>query len=219
MIRALTRLLKWAATAYLLMTLALLAWTFAWPEPAVDRLDPADAIVCLGGGMTPDGVLDPAVERRVARCVQLYQAAIAPVVVFSDGAYRPDGPNGGAQMANHADGLGLPGGAILIEPNALSTLQNGLFSLALLPDAQRIVIVSEAFHLPRVYASFHWAAWQAGHPRLEIALVMSEPVRHVGGNGPVHWPILARESLAIWFNVGRAVAYSVAPRKTIDWLR
>jgi uncharacterized SAM-binding protein YcdF (DUF218 family) len=210
--------LKWGFIAFVLMTLSMLAWTFLWPESNARTLKPADAIVCLGGGMSADGTLAAPTLTRVERCVQLFEAGLAPVIVFSGGLARPTGPSAGSQMGRFAMTLGLPENAVVKEGLAQSTLQNALFSLPLIPNAERIIIVTEAFHLPRSWASFRWARWELGHPVTSFTLVMSEDVRRDPITGDVRWNILRRESLAIWFNITRALAYSVAPHDPVQWL-
>lgn len=121
-------------------------------------------------------------------------------------------------MGRYAVRLGLPEDAVIEEGRAQSTLQNALFSLDLAQDKHSFIIVTEAFHLPRSWASFQWARWQLDLPAMSFALVMSEPVRSDPVSGDVRWQILARESLAIWFNAARAFAYSVSPNRSVDWL-
>ncbi len=214
----LVRLLKIGIVAYGVMSLAMLAWTFVWPVPKTDDFKTADAIVCLGGGMSPNGTLAAPVLTRIERCVQLFEAGRAPVVVFTGGTAAENGPAAGTQMSLYAASLGLPDAASVTENNAQSTLQNGLFSLEKLPDAQRVILVTEAFHLPRSWVSFKWAAWELDHDDLRVALAMSENVRRNPRSGDIGWRILARESLAIWFNLGRAALYSIAPNPDVNWL-
>ena len=121
-------------------------------------------------------------------------------------------------MAAYATSLGLPGAAVVIEDGAQSTLHNALFSIDLIPGASSIILVSEAFHLPRSWVSFKWAAWEAGHGGLDIELAMSENVRRDPASGEVNWAILGRESIAIWFNLVRASVYSVVPNPDVSWL-
>lgn len=203
---------------FALMTAAMLAWTFLWPAPDVARVPQADAIVCLGGGVSANGTLGRGVAARIARCVELHGAGKAPVVIFTDGPATPGGVPGAQRMIDHAIDLGLPGAAALREGSAQSTLQNALFSYPLVPDATRLILVTEAFHLPRTRASFTWAAHELGRSPPKLHLVMSERVRR-DPQGRIGWRILARESIAIWFNIGRAAAYSLAPDPDIDWLR
>lgn len=213
----LARLFKWGIAAFVLMTFAMLAWTFLWPDRDVATLDPADAILCLGGDMAADGTLGPAAIARVDRCVEGWRAGRAPLVLFTGAGGRANGPTEAAQMARYGRENGLPDAAILVETASDSTLQNALFSLPLLPDATDIIIVTEAFHLPRSAASFHWAAWSQGRP-LTTTLIPSEPVRRNAQSGRIEWRMLTRESLAIWFNLARAAVYTVAPAPSIDWL-
>lgn len=217
--RFLARLAKLGGVAFVAMTLAMLAWTFLWPEPDVRGMQKADVIICLGAGMDGAGTLDRAALIRVDRCVQLFKAGLAPAIVFSGGIARVDGPNAGAQMALYAQSRGVPAENTVIEGRAQSTLQNALFSLELIPDAQDIILVTEAFHLPRSWASFHWARWETGLPNdKNFQLVMSENVRRDPPQNVVNWLVLVRESLAIWFNAGRALAYSISPSKQLGWL-
>ncbi len=218
-VRCLGWCVKSGIAAFALMTLSMLAWTFLWPEPDMADLKQADAIVCLGGGMSPNGTLEAAVLTRIERCVQIYEAGLAPVIIFSGGTASPTGPSAGHQMGLYAQTLGLPLESVIEESRAHSTLQNALFSLELAPNAQDFIVVTEAFHLPRSWASFHWASWQMGNAAHQtFTPVMSEDVRRHQPSGDVNWRILVRESLAIWFNAGRAVAYSVVPDAPVDWL-
>ncbi len=209
---------RWGIVAFVLMTLSMLAWTFLWPEPDVRALKPADAIVCMGGGMSANGTLSAPTLTRVERCVQLFEARLAPVIIFSGGIARPNGPSAASQMGRFAMTLGLPQNAVIEEGLAQSTLQNALFSLPIIPNAEHIIVVTEAFHLPRSWASFRWARWELDHAAKSFTLVMSEDVRRDPFTGDVKWNILVRESLAIWFNAVRAVAYSVSPHGPVDWL-
>ena len=219
LVRFLGRLVKLGFAAFVLMTLSMLAWTFLWPEPDVRGMQKADVIVCLGAGMDGAGTLDSAALTRVDRCVQLFEVGLAPVIIFSGGPAREGGPSAGGQMALYAQSLGVREEFTIIESRAHSTLQNALFSLELAPVAQDFVIVTEAFHLPRSWASFHWARWELEQPNTKtFHLVMSEDVRRIQPSNSVEWVLLGRESLAIWFNAARALAYSVSTGKPIGLL-
>ncbi|MCF2870732.1 YdcF family protein [Octadecabacter sp. G9-8] len=200
------------------MTIALLAWTFLWADNDVRNVQQADVIVCLGAGMDASGTLGPASLRRVEKCVELFDAGVAPVVVFTGGIARPNGPSSANQMAQYGQSLGLPADAVIEEGLAQSTLQNALFSLPMIAQADQLVLVTEAFHLPRSWASFRWAALELGVAAPKMTMVMSEHVRPNDDGRGINWPVLARESIAIWFNAGRATAFSVVPFATADWL-
>ena len=216
--RGLGKLLKLGVFVYVSMTFAMLIWTIVWPTPSTESFKSADAIVCLGGGMSPNGTLAAPVLTRIERCVQLYEAERAPVIVFSGGTAAPNGPNAGSQMALYATSLGLPNAAVVVEERAQSTLQNALFSLAEIPEARRIIVVTEAFHLPRSWASFKWASAQLDIEDLDVSLAMSEKVRRNLNTGNIGWKILIRESFAIWFNFVRAAAYTLYPNSDVSWL-
>lgn len=217
--RLIWRLVKWAIGAYAVMTLAMLAWTFLWPEPDLQSMEQADVIVCMGGGMDPRGTLAQPTLTRIERCVDLFDAGVAPVIIFTGGLNDPNLPSAGFQMMTYAQSLGLPETAGIEEGRAQSTLQNALFSLEYAIGAQDFVIVTEAFHLPRSWLSFHWARWQSGAPNSKtFRLVMSENVRRDPVTNAPNWTMLFRESVAIWFNIARAAAYSIAPDPSLDWL-
>ncbi len=103
-----------------------------------------------------------------------------------------DPANGSTRMASG----GTPA-AIRVEPFAGSTIQNAAFSLPLLPNAaERIIIVSDGFHLPRAWVIFR-------------ALGPQEVILHATTDAPFgqifRW--IRRESVAIWFNLWRAALY------------
>ncbi len=217
--RVFARALLLMITAYISIGAAMVAWTFLWPEPDLTQVAPADAILCLGGGMDADGTLAPAVLTRIDRCMEAYNASLAPIIIFSGGIAAPDGPSAGAQMARYAQSIGLPPEHGVVEGRAQSTLQNALFSIPLAQDAHDYIIVTEAFHLPRAWASFQWAWWVLDKDGpVTIQLMMSEPVRTNLKTGAPNWRMLGRESLAIWFNAARATLYMVAPNPPMDWL-
>lgn len=214
----LRRLVRFGAWLFVLTFLGVSAWTFLWPMRDSRDVARADAIICLGAGMDEQGVLDPASLSRVARCVELHEAGVAPIVVFSGGPAVPGGVSAGTQMARAAQAMLFPPEAGLIEGQAHSTLQNAVFSLPMVPGAERLVLVTEAFHLPRAWASFKWA----GAPALDLVAV--GPVRRTDSDIP-NWGMLLREAAAIWFNSGRAAAFSAGAAlgtpeaERMGWLR
>jgi len=213
------RLFKIALALYIMMTLAMLGWTFNWPYPDVRAIKPADGIVCLGGGMDARGTLADATLTRIERCVHLYEAGLAPVVYFTGGAATTNGVTAGTVMGRFGVKLGLPASAVRAEGRSQSTLQNALFTLDMAQNATRLILVTEAFHLPRSWVSFHWARRVLGLPEMSFQLVKSENIRTDPVSGDIRWRMLARESLAIWFNGARALAYWVLPNPQVNWLR
>jgi uncharacterized SAM-binding protein YcdF (DUF218 family) len=185
----------WGVTALALTGFAALAPPMIAAAPM-----PADAIVVLGGG----AVSEPG---RVARGAALFDAGMAPAL------HLTSAPASAGRMAALAAGHGIPPAALSIERGSHSTLQNALFSQPALAGAGHVVLVTEAWHLPRAWASFGIA----GNQRRSLAF----SVRF----GPDAARLIAREAAATWFNVGRAAIWAVAgtagvPRAWRDrWLR
>lgn len=197
----------WAVT--LLCVLAVTAfWPHGRPPPA-----PADAIICLGAGLSnmDDRLPGPASERRALTCAALHAAGAAPVVVFS-GIGSPQRAVADA-MADRALDAGLPAAAILREPASRSTIQNAAFSLAMLPPGtDRVIVVSDPFHLPRA-----WVIFRAfGVPQVApyAAVPQEGDTPHPDDRSPWRW--MLRESVAIWANAARGAAYVVGRWAGID---
>lgn len=197
--RALWRLCLCGIALFAVTLAGVAGYTFLAPQP--DHTVRVDAIVCLGAGMDPDGTLHAPSLRRAETCATLYLAGVAPQVHFSGGRNLSEGPlterpSAADGMAAHAMSFGVPLSAITRETSSLSTLQNALFSQKALADTTSIVIVTEGFHLPRAAASFYAMGSRGIH------LAMSEPVR-LNTDGSPNLHILAREAVAVWFNLGR----------------
>jgi len=110
------------------------------------RLEPSDAIVVLGrGGADSDAVLTNRSLRRVLRGIDLYRAALAPVLVFSG---SPEETSARTVLAR---GLGVPDAAILTSPPARTTREEAeLLRRLLLPlGRQRILLVADPIDMPR----------------------------------------------------------------------
>ena len=213
--RHLRRLLGIVFAVWLLTWLGILATSFLWPrDAALPRA--ADAIICLGGGMSYNGWQDPgpASARRALTCAELVQAGVAPVAVFSGAGNGV--MSAGEAMANLAQSVGLPAEAILGEARARSTLQNAVLSYALLPvhpdRLHRVVIVSDAFHLPRAWITFTLL----GEAEVDV---YAARIAYSYDDGPparsyVQWTL--REAFAVWVNVGRTGAYLVGGLFGVD---
>lgn len=198
--------LTWGLLAYSMTVLAVTAFAIFKPIRSTADFAPADVIVVLGAGMDRDGTLHQSTELRVARAVALWEADVAPRLLMSGGTAEDGGPSAADGMAALARSLGVPEQAVLTETRSRSTLQNALFSLPLLEGTDRLVLVTEGFHLPRALASFRWAG--SGH---EITLAQSTRFRW-STDTPVRsaLSLLFREAAACWFNLARAAAFSVA---------
>lgn len=143
--------------------------------PEFDRYDVA---IVLGALLRPDGVPSPALRRRVGHAVALHHADLAPRLLMSGGGTPPEAE----AMATLAADAGVPRDRLLLEPRSRNTVENALFSLRLLDPGLRLVVVSDAWHLPRALHVFR---------RLGADAHGSAPPRRPGLD---HWRRLAREA-------------------------
>lgn len=192
------RLIGGAAALWLAGLVAICLWTAAWPMAA--PLPQGDAILCLGAGVDAEGRIDPASRTRAGRCAELARAGAAPVLVMTGGPLRAGTPTAADGMADVARAAGTGDATILLEDRSHSTLQNALFSLRLVAPDARLILVTEAFHLPRAWISFRAMGAQ------DLVLYPSERLRRTARGRPA-WHMLLRESLALWFNAGRLGAW------------
>lgn len=204
---ALAAFLIWALT---FCTLA--AVSAFWPQREAMPMS-ADAIVCLGGGMSRTGWErpDPASTRRARTCADLYHAGVAPVIVFT--GYGHEVMSAAEAMANLAEANGVPPAAVILEPQARSTIQNAAFSLALLQGrSNRILVVSDAFHLPRAWLIFRSFGVQ------DVALFAANTDYTTQDRSDTRnlFEWILRESFAVWVNLGRLFVYLVGGMAGID---
>ncbi len=152
-----------------------LVYMLVYADP--DPIPRAAAIVVLSG----PGAIEPLpvddTRDRVDRGVALWKAGRAPVLVMSGaGATKTEtGLPDSHGMKAYALGLGVPEEAIVEEDRSYSTLQNAWFTAALdrIDPAEKLIVVTHRYHLPRAWASFRWAGFT------DIALVAADtgPVR------------------------------------------
>ena len=115
----------------------------------------ADAVVVLGAKVLRSGEASDALLGRVATGAALFKRGLAPLIIFSGG--NTGAPTSEAKAAQQiALGLGVPAQACLLEDESLTTLQNARCTAELLRarGLQRVVLVSDAFHLARAELLF-----------------------------------------------------------------
>jgi uncharacterized SAM-binding protein YcdF (DUF218 family) len=161
-----------------LLALAIL-WLWAWSMPLVEEqitaslterhppvpvaaLPRVDAIVVLGGGMTPargnrrHPDLDEAAD-RFWHAARLYHRERAPRIIVSGGnVWDTDGGTEADAAVRFLTDLGVPQAAILREGRSRNTRDNAVYSAELLETlgARQILLVTSATHMPRALASF-----------------------------------------------------------------
>lgn len=107
------------------------------------------AILILGAAVWADGP-SPTLTRRTAHGARLFTGGAADIVVPCGGMGRFPPSEAGA-MAQILQAHGVPEGAILLEDQSTNTAQNIRYAADLLAPLgiRDVLIVSDAFHLPR----------------------------------------------------------------------
>lgn len=131
-----------------------LPWVVAEPLRVTGEPTHADAIVVLGGGVGESGHGGQGYQERVKKAVDLYRAGYAEHIVFSTGWTYTFSE--GDLMRALAVSLGVPGGAIILEKKAASTLENARFvrDIAAPRGWTRILLVSAPYHMRRALLTF-----------------------------------------------------------------
>jgi uncharacterized SAM-binding protein YcdF (DUF218 family) len=159
--------------------LMLLALTIATPLPnrallalsPAPRLEPADAIVVLGGGVDEAGTLSDSSLRRVVHGVELHRRGLAPRLVVFGPEERPGGPREAEIRARLAVGFGVPTSAVMVDASPLTTREEARAASRLLKPLQvrRLLLVTGVQHQLRAGALF----------RREGFVVLPAPVNEV----------------------------------------
>jgi uncharacterized SAM-binding protein YcdF (DUF218 family) len=107
--------------------------------------------VVLGCAVHRGGRPSPSLARRARLGATLYRAGRAPRIVFTGGVGRH--PPSEARVACAAAGL-APSEGVLLDERSTTTGENAREARRLLPGARRILVVSDAYHLPRARRVF-----------------------------------------------------------------
>jgi uncharacterized SAM-binding protein YcdF (DUF218 family) len=177
---------------------ALVGFTAGYP-PRVEPPEWTPLVVVLGGGIRYDGVLHPRSNHHMRTAIRFFEEGRTRHIHFSGGSLGPI-PEAQA-MRRLAVEAGIPESATTIEDRSTSTLQNALFTIeAIGPLPPGTVIVTDRSHLPRAWLSFWWAG--ARDHVLYPAPVWANERREN------RLMFIARESLALWYNLARMVEAS-----------
>lgn len=176
-IAAILFMLRWRRLAWG-VALFSLAWGLFWSLPASslwaggrleqfhpytppDLLPDVDAIVVLGGH-TAGGrenwfePYDPdKVTTRSDTAARLFKAGRAPFIILS-GAALDGGVSEAQAMANALKRQDVPENALILEPESLTTRENGVLTARLIHERnfKEILLVTSALHMPRATAVF-----------------------------------------------------------------
>jgi len=132
------------------------------PPMAVHEVPQAEAIVVLGGGVSPagHGELYPNLESgadRVWHAARLFHASKAPLVLLTGGSDPKHSVTSEAEaMRRFMVALGVPEQVILLEQQSRNTTQNAEYSAEILAEqgVNRILLVTSAYHMPRAKGLF-----------------------------------------------------------------
>jgi uncharacterized SAM-binding protein YcdF (DUF218 family) len=146
-------LLGAAAAVFVLIVWAAGARHFApTSNTALGRFD---AIIVLGDRVDSDGNPTPQLLSRVTEAVQEYERGAAPRLILTGGRTRANFVEAQV-MARVAEADGIPQSALVLEPEAMNTIQNACFSERIMKRRgwSSAEIVSNAYQLPRAAMIF-----------------------------------------------------------------
>ena len=123
--------------------------------PAAPPDRPADAIVVLGAGVAPDGLLNDSSLRRLVAGIVLYQRRLAPRLMLLGPAYSR-GAVEAEVRAGLARDLGVPAAALVLEAGGRTTREEAALVAARVRalGGRRILLVTGVHHMPRARALF-----------------------------------------------------------------
>jgi len=184
--RSTRNLLGTMAVAFTCLAIFPLAQMFFFGK--TDYRRPADAAVVLGARVYADGRLSDALADRVRTACQLYQEGLVRKLIFSGG------PGDGSiheteGMKRMAMGLGVRAEDIWLDKEGLNTRATVRNTGAVLAQwqASRVLVISHAYHLPRVKLAYQRAGWDVFTvPAKESYLLRQMPYN------------MAREVAALW---------------------
>jgi uncharacterized SAM-binding protein YcdF (DUF218 family) len=136
--------------------------TLEWQYPQGSDSDDYEAIVVLSGYLLPadwgQGEYELA-EDTLYRCLtaaHLYDRVKKCPIVLSGGKVLPHGPPCAEVMAGFLGKMGIRSADLLLESRSRSTYENAVETSKLLRAAKisKIVLVTDAAHLPRAVACF-----------------------------------------------------------------
>jgi len=125
------------------------------------RLQPADAVVVLGAGVSQHGVLGQHSQRRAVEGVRLYHLGLAPQILLM-GPGHHGGPTEASVRASLAQELGVPERALELEARGTTTRYEAQLAWERLgrQGRRRVLLVTGSFHMPRARALFVRAGFE-----------------------------------------------------------
>ncbi len=160
------------------------------------EIGPAEAVVVLGAGVGPEGVLQVQSLRRAVLGITLFRRGLAPRIVML-GPAAEGGVVEAEVRAALARDLGVPAEAIVSEARGLTTREEARLTRARLgPGARRILLVTGAHHMGRARALFRREGFEVLRaPVDEVSARSSRPEDRLEV-----WRLIAQEAVARAYN-------------------
>jgi len=136
-----------------------------------DETGSADCILVLGAGLLPDGRPSLMLTERINTGVALYQGGASPRLLMSGDHGREDHDEVNA-MKDAAMAQGVPSEDVFMDHAGFSTYDS-LYRAGEIFGAKKLIIVTQAYHLPR-------ALWIARRMGLEAVGVACDTARYRG---------------------------------------
>lgn len=172
-----------------------------------------DGIIILGGFISADRSHPPYDLALTEQAERLTTAAVLARrypearIIVTDGTVDPAKPPGAEASADLLEAMGVAPDRLVAEGRSLSTLDNAVFSKAMVDPqpGQRYVLVTSAWHMPRAVATFEAAGWPGIEPW---------PVDYVTDDRPLlnAFPGAASRGLALVDLAAREYAATLAYR-------
>lgn len=126
--------------------------------PRSQALRPADVIVVLGHPANADGSPSPAMQEQVALAAALYQAGLAPALLFTGSAVHNEHVEAQV-MAGLAVQQGVPAANIVTETQARDTFENVRYCRAIMQARgwRDAIVVTTPYHVRRASRIFRLA--------------------------------------------------------------
>lgn len=164
-------------------------------QARTDETRQVDAIVVMGTAQY-NGRPSPVLRARLDRVVEVWEAGVAPLVVVTGGKMEGDAFTEAEASHDYLVERGIPDEAILLEDQGRDSWESlqGVVSLLDTRDINRVLIVSDGFHLLRLKKMAHDLGMTAyvtaaddSPIRPGSANEFSYMVREVGGIGAYVW--------------------------------
>lgn len=104
--------------------------------------------IVLGAAVWAGGVASPTLRRRAEAAAALYRAGRVSAIVATGGIGKYP-PAEAEAIRELLINQGVPESAVILEAHSRNTAENIAFAADLLPGGSAVVLVSDAWHLPR----------------------------------------------------------------------